>query len=106
MFSIKIYENLILFIKVIIIILLLFKLYYHFIGHDNDIKNKKIKKWENRFSFFLTFLIALFIIYLFLPGTNRKIDHNAKITLFLFAVLTIVRLDWYTFLHDIFYSNQ
>lgn len=41
MFSVKFYENFILFIKVTIIILLIAELYYHFANRDNDIENKK-----------------------------------------------------------------
>ena len=100
MFLVKFYENFILFIKVAIIILLIYEIYYHFTNRDNDIKNKKIKYWEGRLSFLFNFLVALLILYLFLPDTNRKIDNSMKFTLFLFGIVLIIKSDFVSFVKD------
>jgi hypothetical protein len=95
------YQKILLFIKIVIIVLLITELYYHFTS-KKGVENTKIIYWENRISFLYTILMAILIIYLFLPGTNhnKNIDNGTKFTLFLFAVTLIVKSKWYNFITD------
>lgn len=98
--NIKILENILLFVKIIIIILLVSELHYHFIGKDLDKQNLKIIYWEKRMNFIFTILIAFLLLYLFLPGTNAKINNSTKFTLLLFAIVLLIKADWTHFITD------
>lgn len=99
MINIERYGKILLFIKVVVIVLLIAELYYHFTS-KKDVVNPKVTYWENRISFLNSILVAILIIYLFLPGTNhnKNIDNGTKFTLFLFAVSLIVKSKWYDFI--------
>ena len=61
-------------------------------GKKDSELDKKIKYWKTKFEFVFKLLMALLLIFLFNPRTDRSvlIDKETKIMLFLFGIILII----------------
>ena len=65
-------------------------------GKKDSEMDKKIKYWKNKFEIVFKILMALLLIFLFNPRTERSvlIDKETKILLFLFGIILILTTKW------------
>jgi len=96
------YITFIFLIKIGFIILAISHLYYKTKGQENTETDKKILYWKERFEFIFIALMALLLIYLFNPRTDRSviIDKETKILLYLFGFILILTAKWEVFFKE------
>jgi hypothetical protein len=77
-------------------------IYLKIIKKDHSELDKKILKWKEKFEFIFISLMAVLLIYLFNPRTDKSllIDHETKILLYLFGFVLLVTADWGEFIND------
>ena len=65
-------------------------------GKKDSEVDKKIKYWKNKFEIVFKILMALLLIFLFNPRTERSvlIDKETKILLCLFGIILILTTKW------------
>jgi hypothetical protein len=100
--SFDMYITFIFLIKIGFIILAITHLYYKIKGKENTETDKKILYWKERFEFIFIALMALLLIYLFNPSTDRSviIDKETKILLYLFGFILILTAKWEIFFKE------
>jgi L-asparagine transporter-like permease len=79
-------------VKIIFVFFVLVQIYLLVKGKKDSEMDKKIKYWKNKFENVFKLLMALLLIFLFNPGTDRSvlIDKETKILLFLFGIILII----------------
>jgi hypothetical protein len=98
----NIFLTLIIFVKIIFIILALVHQYLKFTNQEHSELDTIIEYWKTRIEFVFVFLMALLLMYLFNPQTDKKsmIDKETQLILFLFGVVLIVTADWSDFIKE------
>ena len=68
---------------------------------DSDL-DKKVFYWKERFEFIFLLLMAILLIYLFSPRTDRNvmIDGETKVLLYLFGIVLLITAKWADFFHE------
>jgi hypothetical protein len=71
-------------------------------GETESDLDKKIMYWKERFEFIFILLMAMLLIYLFNPRTDRivMIDGETKILLYLFGFVLLITAKWADFFHE------
>ena len=97
------YIILIFIVKICFIIAAIGHLYYKITGQLDSNNDKKVTYWKERFEFLFIALMAILLIYLFNPRTERTvlIDKETKILLYLFGFILIITAKW-----DIFFKES
>jgi L-asparagine transporter-like permease len=96
------YITFIFLIKIGFIVLAISHLYLKIKHKENTETDKKILYWKERFEFIFIALMAVLLIYLFNPRTDRSviIDKETKILLYLFGFILILTAKWEIFFHE------
>jgi hypothetical protein len=97
------YITLIFIVKIVFIVLAVYRLY-------TKAKNPKsnqietIEKWKARIEFIFITLMSILLIYLFNPRANHigMIDNETKILLYLFGLILLLTENWSSFIHESF----
>ena len=68
---------------------------------DSDL-DKKLVYWKERFEFIFVLLMAVLLIYLFNPRTEKNvmIDVETKLLLYLFGIVLLITAKWDDFFHE------
>ena len=95
------YITLIFIVKIIFVILAVYRLY----TKAKNPKSKQlemIEKWKGRFEFIFITLMSILLLYLFNPRANRigMIDGETKILLYLFGFVLLLTENWSSFIHE------
>lgn len=100
--SFDMYITFIFLIKIGFIVLAISHLYLKIKHKENTETDKKILYWKERFEFIFIALMAVLLIYLFNPRTDRSviIDKETKILLYLFGFILILTAKWEIFFHE------
>jgi hypothetical protein len=79
-------------VKIIFMFFLLVQIYLLIKGKKDSEMDKKIKYWKHKFENVFKIMMALLIIFLFNPTTDRSvlIDNETKLLLFLFGIILII----------------
>lgn len=96
------YITLIFIVKIIFIILAVYKLYSK-AKHPNDKKLlESIEFWKLRVEFIFITLMSILLVYLFYPRANRigMIDGETKLLLYLFGFVLLLTENWSSFFHE------
>jgi hypothetical protein len=98
----NIYITLIIVIKVLFITMAVTHLYLKANKKENSNLDKNIVFWKERLEFVFIFLMALLLIYLFNPKTNRSsnLDYETKLLIYLFGFVLLITANWSTFIHE------
>jgi len=96
------YITFIILIKVGFIILAVSHLYLKIKHKDHTETDKKILFWKERLEFIFIALMAVLLIYLFNPRTERSvlIDYETKLLLYLFGFILLITAKWDVFIHE------
>jgi hypothetical protein len=96
------YITLIFIIKLLFISLALTHIYLKVKGESDSDLDNKIVYWKERIEFIFILLMAILLIYLFNPRTDRifMIDGETKILLFLFGVVLLITAKWAEFFRE------
>jgi hypothetical protein len=96
------YITFIILIKVGFIILAVSHLYLKIKHKDHTETDKKILFWKERLEFIFIALMAVLLIYLFNPRTERSvlIDYETKLLLYLFGFILLITAKWGDFIHE------
>lgn len=96
------YITFIIFIKVGFVILAISHLYLKLKHKDGSKTDKTIVFWKERLEFIFIALMALLLIYLFNPRTDRSviIDYETKLLLYLFGFILLITAKWDDFIHE------
>jgi hypothetical protein len=96
------YITFIILIKVGFVILAVSHLYLKLKHKDHTETDEKILFWKERLEFIFIALMAILLIYLFNPRTDRSviIDNETKILLYLFGFILLITAKWSVFLHE------
>jgi hypothetical protein len=64
--------------------------------------NHKIEYWKERLEFVFVILMSILLIYIFAPRHDRsmEIEHEMKILLYLYGIITIITANW-----DVFFKE-
>ena len=86
-------------IKICFVFFILVQFYLLVKGKKDSEMDTKIKYWKNKCEFVFKTLMALLLIFLFNPRTDRSvlIDNETKILLCLFGVILIITTKWNEF---------
>ena len=96
-----IFELVLLILKVIIVLFWIVDIYLKYVPPEYQFIDIQIEKfWEGRLSFMFDMLVAFLLIYLFNPLHFHQVTKLTKLTLFTFAVMSIISADWSTFIKD------
>ena len=98
----NIYITFIILIKVGFVILAVSHLYLKLKHKDHTETDKTILFWKERLEFIFIALMALLLIYLFNPRTDRNvvIDYETKLLLYLFGFVLLITAKWGDFIHE------
>ena len=93
------YIKSIILVKLCFLFFILVQIYLLLKGKKDSEMDTKIKYWKNKFEFIFKTLMALLLIFLFNPNTDRSvlIDNETKILLCLFGVILIITTKWNEF---------
>ena len=98
------YIILVFFFKVIFIVLALTNIYLKTKGKgkENGTLSKSIKYWKERVEFLFVILMALLLIYLFSPRSNRTtlINSETKLLFYLFGFVLLITAKWENFFKE------
>jgi hypothetical protein len=96
-----IFELLLLILKVVIVVFWILDIYLKYVPLEYQYVGIQIDKfWEKRLSFIFDMLVAFLLIYLFNLLHFHQVTKLTKLTLFTFAVMSIISADWSTFIKD------
>jgi len=95
-----IFISIIFVIKIIFIMLSITYLYLKIKGDEKSKTYKNITFWKKRTEFIFIALMAILLIYLFNPRTDKTnlIDKESKILLYLFGILLLLTSNWDDFI--------
>ena len=102
MYNFNLYITLIFIIKLGFISLALTHIYLKVKGKSQSDLDKKIMYWKERFEFIFILLMAMLLIYLFNPRTDRivMINGETKVLLYLFGFILLITAKWGEFFHE------
>lgn len=97
------YVTFIFLIKIGFVIMALTHVYLKAKGKEQSDLDKKIVYWKERFEFIFIALMAILLIYIFNPRTDRTIlvDKETKILLYLFGFVLLITAKW-----DVFFKES
>ena len=77
-------------------------LYLKIKGDEKSKTYKNITFWKKRTEFIFIALMAILLIYLFNPRTDRSvmIDYETKLLLYLFGFILLITAKWGDFIHE------
>lgn len=95
-----IFISIIFVIKIIFILLSITYLYLKIKGDEKSKTYKNIAFWKKRTEFIFILLMAILLIYLFNPRSDKinLIDKESKLLLYLFGILLLVTSKWDDFI--------
>ena len=98
----NIFIGIIFVIKIIFIMLAITHVYLKIKGDENSKTYKNITFWKKITEFIFIALMAILLIYLFNPISNKTnlIDKEAKILLYLFGIILLITSKWSEFIHE------
>ena len=98
----NIFIGIIFVIKIIFIMLAITHVYLKIKGDENSKTYKNITFWKKRTEFIFIVLMAILLIYLFNPRTDKTnlIDKATKFLLYLFGILLLLTSNWDDFIHE------
>ena len=98
----NIFIGIIFVIKIIFIMLAITHVYLKIKGDEKSKFGKNIAFWKKRTEFIFILLMAILLIYLFNPISNKTnlIDKEAKILLYLFGIILLITSKWSEFIHE------
>ena len=90
------------FVKIIFIVLALIHIFFKLNGKENSSLDLKIVYLKERVEFIFAIIMAILLIYLFSPNTNRsnKIDKETKFLFYLFGFVLLITAKWEDFFHE------
>ena len=96
------YITLIFIVKIVFIILAVYRLY---IKHKKSQDKKLLEQleiWKERIEFVFITLMSILLVYLFNPRTNNinKIDNETKLLLYLFGFVLLLTENWSGFIQE------
>ena len=93
------YIKSIILIKIFFVFFILVQFYLLVKGKKDSDMDTKIKYWKNKCEFVFKTLMALLLIFLFNPLTDRSvlIDNETKILISLFGVILLMTTKWNEF---------
>ena len=100
--SYDIYIYLIILIKIGFVLMAISHIYLVFKGEKLSDLDKKILFWKERFEFIFVATMAILLIYIFNPRTNRInfIDRETKLLFYLFGFILIITANWNIFIKE------
>lgn len=104
----NIYITIVLAIKIIFIVLAVYRLYLKYKKPQDTKLLATIEYWKSRCEFVFITLMSLFIMYLFYPRANNinMITNESKILLFMFGFVLLLTERWSDFIHEsIWFKN-
>ena len=98
----NIFIGIIFVIKIIFIMLAITHVYLKIKGDENSKTYKNITFWKKITEFIFIALMAILLIYLFNPISNKTnlIDKESKILLYLFGIILLITSKWSEFIHE------
>ena len=95
----NIYITFIIIVKVAFVFLAISHIYLKVKGKENSETDKQIIFWKERLEFIFITLMAILLIYLFNPRTDKSvlIDSETKILLYLFGFILLITAKWQIF---------
>ena len=98
----NIFIGIIFVIKIIFIMLAITHVYLKIKGDEKSKFGKNIAFWKKRTEFIFILLMAILLIYLFNPISNKTnlIDKESKILLYLFGIILLITSKWSEFIHE------
>ena len=89
-------------IKVGFVLMALTHIYLKAKGEEKSDLDKKVLYWKERFEFIFIATMAVLLIYLFNPRTNRSklIDYETSLLLYLFGFILIITAKWELFFKE------
>jgi len=89
-------------LKILFILLAIAHIYMKNTNQINSPTDKMIVYWKSRVDFIFTFFMALLLIYLFFPRSNReaRVTGETKLLLFLFGIILIITAQWEVFFRE------
>jgi len=90
------------FVKILFIILAVINIFLKLKGKGDSKLDIKIEYWKQRVEFVFVASMALLMIYLFAPTTNRlqQIDKETKLLFFLFGIILLITAKWDDFIRE------
>ena len=100
--KLNIYITLIIIVKIIFIILAVYGLFLKYKKSSNKKKIDDIQFWKERVEFIFIIMMALLLIYLFNPRSNRLnlINYETKLLFYLFGFILIITAKWQVFIGE------
>lgn len=97
-----IYVIFIFLIKIGFILMAISHIYLKFKGKENTELDNKILFWKDRLEFIFIVTMALLLIYLFNPRTDKSIliDKETKTLLYLFGFVLLITSKWDIFIKE------
>jgi hypothetical protein len=96
-----IYVTSILMVKIVFVILVVYRLYVKSKKTQDKKLLETLEFWKSRVEFLFISLMCILLIYLFNPRANRIniIDSNTKLLLYLFGFVLLLTESWSDFIH-------
>jgi cytochrome bd-type quinol oxidase subunit 2 len=96
------YIYLIFTVKICFILMAVSHIYMRVTSKTDSDLDKKLVYWKERFEFIFILLMAILLIYLFNPRTDRivMIDGETKILLYLFGFILLITAKWADFFRE------
>lgn len=96
------YITLIFIVKIVFIILAVYRLYLKFKKPQDKKSLELIESWKGKFEFIFISLMSILLVYLFYPRANRisMIDNETKILLYLFGFVLLLTENWNSFIRE------
>jgi hypothetical protein len=93
---------LIFFVKLVFIILAVYRLYIKTRKPQDKKLLKTVEFWRHRVEFLFITLMSILLIYLFNPRANNinMINGETKLLLFLFGFVILLTENWSSFIHE------
>ena len=98
----NIYITFIIIVKVAFVFLAVSHMYLNVKGKEDSETDKQIIFWKERLEFIFITLMAILLIYLFNPRTDKSvlIDYETKILLYLFGFILLITSNWSVFFEE------
>jgi hypothetical protein len=102
MHKFDLYIILVFIVKICFISMSVIHIYLKVKGESESDLDKKVFYWKERFEFIFILLMAILLIYLFNPRTDRiiMIDGDTKILLYLFGFVLLITAKWTEFFNE------
>jgi hypothetical protein len=96
------YVTLIFIVKIIFVILAVYRLYIKAKKPQDKKLLTTVEFWKERVEFIFITLMSIFLVYLFYPRSNNiiMINGESKLLLFLFGIVLLLTENWSSFFHE------